>query len=70
MSEKYGLRLFGNIPLDLNIRHQADLGMPTVLAFPDSSISKIYHNIATKVAAQLSVLPIDLKLDNSQIVID
>lgn len=70
LAEKYGLRLFGNIPLDLNIRRQADLGMPTVLAFPDSNISKIYHDIATKVAAQLSILPLDLKLDSSQIVID
>lgn len=70
MADKYELRLLGNIPLDLNIRRQADLGMPTVLAFPDSNISKIYHDIAMKMAAQLSVLPIDLKLDSSQIVID
>lgn len=70
MALKYELRLLGNIPLDLNIRRQADLGMPTILAFPDSSISKIYHDIATRIAAQLSLLPIDLKLDSSQIVID
>ncbi len=70
MAAKYGVRLFGNIPLDLNIRRQADLGIPTVLAFPDSSISKIYHSIATNIVAQLSILPIDLKLDTSQIVID
>lgn len=70
MADKYGIRMLGSIPLDLNIRRQSDLGMPTVLAFPDSSVSKIYHDIATKMAAQLSILPIDLKLDNSAIVIE
>jgi len=70
MANKYDVRLLGNIPLDLSIRRQADLGMPTVLAFPDSSISKIYHNIATSMAAQLSKLSVDLKLDRSQIVIE
>jgi len=70
MANKYDVRLLGNIPLDLSIRRQADLGMTTVLAFPDRNISKIYHNMATSMAAQLSKLSVDLKLDRSQIVIE
>jgi ATP-binding protein involved in chromosome partitioning len=70
LASEYDLRLLGDIPLDLNIRQQSDLGTPAVLALPGSDISNSYHNIATKVAAQLSILPIDLKLDASQIVID
>ena len=70
MANKYGVRLLGNVPLDLSIREQADLGAPTVLAFPDSNVSKIYHNIATNMAAQLSMLPVDLKLDHSQIIVE
>ncbi len=63
MATKYGIRLLGNIPLDLNIRQQADLGKPTVLAFPESNISKIYHDIAVAAAAELSFLPVDLQLE-------
>ena len=70
MADKYEIRLLGNVPLDLNIRKQADLGIPTLLAFPDSAVSKIYNNVATKMAAQLSMLPIDYRLDPAQIVIE
>lgn len=70
MAAKYGLRLLGNIPLDVDIRKQADLGIPTVLALPNSNISQIYHNIAVSMSAQLSMLPVDLRLDPSQIVIE
>lgn len=71
LANKYQLRLLGNIPLDLNIRLQSDLGTPTVLVSPHSRISKIYHDIASSVAAELSKLPKDLAFMNSvPIVID
>ena len=70
MANKYEVRLLGNIPLDLSIRRQADLGIPTVLAFPDNNVSKIYHDVATSMAAQLSMLSVDLKFEPSKIIIE
>lgn len=70
MANKYETKLLGNVPLDLNIRKQADIGSPLVNACPGNSISKIYYEIAMNVAAQLSKLPIDLKLDLSEAIIE
>lgn len=70
MAEKYGVRLLGRIPLDLNVRKQSDSGLPNILVSPDSFSSVAYNNIATTMAAELSKLPIDLKLDPSNIILE
>ena len=70
MANKYATTLLGSVPLDLSIRKQADIGSPMVNALPQSKISKIYYEIAMNVAAQLSKLPIDLKLDLSEAIIE
>ncbi len=44
----------GAIPLHMDIRHHSDEGTPIVIAKPDSEHSKIYKNIALKIATKLS----------------
>lgn len=70
MANKYETKLLGKVPLDLNIRKYADVGSPIVSIDQNSSISKIYYEIAMNAAAQLSKLPIDLKLDLSEVIIE
>ena len=54
MSEQYDVELIGRVPLDAQIRQQADSGMPTVAADPESAVSAIYRDIARKAAARLA----------------
>jgi len=49
-----GINLLGSLPLELDIRKQADSGRPTVVADPDSRTSEIYRSIARSAAAKLS----------------
>ncbi len=46
--------MLGALPLDIQIREQADGGKPTVAAMPDSRIAEIYREIARKAAAKLA----------------
>jgi ATP-binding protein involved in chromosome partitioning len=50
-----GIPFFGEVPLDIAIRKQADLGSPIVIAMPEAPSSKILREIAQKVAAQVSI---------------
>ncbi len=54
MSKDYGVDLLGSLPLDIKIREMADGGKPTVVSDPDGAISKIYKDIARKVAAKIA----------------
>jgi len=51
MAEDYGVRLLGQLPLELAIRTQADSGTPTVVADPDSQAAVTYREIARRAAA-------------------
>jgi ATP-binding protein involved in chromosome partitioning len=51
--------LLAALPLDINIRQEADSGCPTVVAQPDSPITEIYRDLALKVAARLSLTKVD-----------
>lgn len=55
MSEDYGVDFLGSLPLDINIREQADAGNPTVANDTDGKISMMYREIARKTAAKLAV---------------
>lgn len=55
IAEQYEMPLLGQLPLDIQIRQQADAGTPTVIADPDSALSGIYRVIARKAAARLSL---------------
>ncbi len=50
MAADYNMDYLGALPLDMQIRLQADNGRPTVVADPDGSVSAIYKAIARKMA--------------------
>lgn len=54
MAEQYHLDLLGQLPLDMQIREDADSGHATVISDPDGAISKIYRTIAVRLAARLA----------------
>lgn len=54
MSKDYGIDLLGSLPLDINIREQADSGKPTVVADPDGRVAEIYRQIARRVAIKIA----------------
>ncbi|CAA9892072.1 antiporter inner membrane protein [Candidatus Methylobacter favarea] len=55
MAEVNKIDFLGALPLDINIRRQADSGRPTVVADPDSRSAQIYKEIARKTAAKLAL---------------
>jgi ATP-binding protein involved in chromosome partitioning len=50
----YSIPFLGALPLDLQIRAEADSGTPTVIADPDGRIAGIYKEIARKVAVRVA----------------
>ena len=54
MAAEYGMDYLGALPLDLQIRLQADSGKPTVVAEPDSEVAGIYKAVARKVALAIA----------------
>jgi ATP-binding protein involved in chromosome partitioning len=53
------VKMLAQLPLDANIAKHSDLGLPIVLAQPQHDISKMYHDIAIKLSADLSLLKKD-----------
>ena len=53
MCREYGTELLGALPLDINIREQADSGKPTVVADPDGRAAEIYRAIARRLAVKI-----------------
>ncbi len=54
-AEQLGIPFLGEVPLDIAIRMQSDMGSPIVLAQPDAPSSRVLRHIAEKVAAQVSI---------------
>ncbi len=52
-AERLGVPFLGEVPLQLQIREQADSGRPTAAVSPDSEAGKVYRAIADKVRAGL-----------------
>ena len=50
MAADYKMDYLGALPLDMQIRLQADNGRPTVVADPDGDVAAIYKAVARKVA--------------------
>src|SRR5450830_1763793 len=50
MAADYNMDYLGALPLDMQIRLQADSGKPTVVADPDGDVAAIYKAVARKVA--------------------
>lgn len=57
-AQAYHLPLLGQLPLTLAIRQDCDQGKPTVAKTPNDAISGTFKQIALKVSAQLSLLPV------------
>jgi ATP-binding protein involved in chromosome partitioning len=54
-AERQGIPFLGEVPLDLAIRSQSDIGQPIVIAQKDAPSSRTLRSIAEKVAAQVSI---------------
>ena len=54
MAEQYNMAYLGALPLDINIRLQADSGKPTVVADPDGEVAGIYKAVARRVAVGIA----------------
>ena len=55
IAQDYGVPLLGSLPLALSIREQTDAGRPTVIAEPDSEVTRIYLEAADQLQAALAV---------------
>ena len=54
MAAEYGMEYLGALPLDIQIRLQADSGKPTVVADPDGDVAGIYKAVARQVAIKIA----------------
>lgn len=69
MAQDYQVDLLGALPLDIQIRTQADSGKPTVVAEPESRIAAIYKEIARKAAIKIANAGLDYSSKFPNIVI-
>ncbi len=57
IADKYNLPLLGRLPLDIDIRKQADIGHPSVIADPKGAASNAYLDIADNIIRLLVKQP-------------
>ena len=69
MAAQYHVPYLGSLPLDIRIREQADSGMPTVVAIPESELAARYREIARNTAGRLSRQPRNKSLGLGKIVV-
>ena len=54
MASEYGMDYLGALPLDIQIRLQADSGKPTVVADANGKVAEIYKDMARRLAAKIA----------------
>jgi ATP-binding protein involved in chromosome partitioning len=54
MAAEYNMDYLGALPLNMQIRVQADSGKPTVVADPDGDVAGIYKSVARQVAIKIA----------------
>ena len=54
MAAQYGMDYLGSLPLNMQIRLQADSGKPTVVSDPDGEVAGIYKAVARQVAVKIA----------------
>jgi ATP-binding protein involved in chromosome partitioning len=54
MAADYAMDYLGALPLDMQIRMQADSGEPTVVSDPDGEVAALYKAVARKVAISIA----------------
>lgn len=70
MSKQFDIPLLGDLPLDGRIREQSDEGRPPMISEKDGEIASMYREIATKLAARLSLKPINYSASMPKIVVE
>lgn len=55
MAEQYQLELLGQLPLDIRIREQTDVGKPTLVTDPESPNALLYRAIAKRIMAKVAL---------------
>lgn len=60
MCRDFGIDFLGSLPLDIGIREQADSGLPTVVAQPESPAAELYRGIARRVAVAIAAKQRDM----------
>lgn len=70
MASDYDVSFLGGLPLDIQIREQADGGAPTVVANPDGAIADSYREISRRMSAALSHRARDFSANFPKIVIE
>jgi ATP-binding protein involved in chromosome partitioning len=56
LSQEYNVPFLGRVPLDVQVRVGGDSGRPIVLTDPESAAGQAFAQIATQVAARISVM--------------
>lgn len=56
LATDYNTEYLGSVPMDANVRQGGDSGEPIVVAYPESAAAKAIQEVASKVAARVSVL--------------
>lgn len=69
LAEQYGLPMLASIPLNNSIREMTDSGSPPVVEAPQSDYAKLFHDLALKVAAKLSLKAKDYSAKFPKIVV-
>jgi len=64
MAEQMGVPFLGRLPIYEPIRVGSDVGIPLVIAEPDSGAAKAFAAVASQAAAQVSMRAIKAELDN------
>ena len=54
MCKDYEIDFLGALPLDIKIREQTDIGIPSVIANPEGEIAATYRMIARKIAVKVA----------------
>jgi len=54
-ASEMGIPFLGEVPLDIPIRSQGDLGEPIVSSHPDAASSVVLRQISEQLAAQVSI---------------
>jgi len=54
LAEEYQMDYLGALPLDMQIRLQADSGKPTVVSDPEGDVAAVYMAVARKVAVAIA----------------
>ena len=60
MASEFGMDYFGALPLNMQIRLQADSGKPTVVADPEGEVAGIYKAVARQVAIKIAAKAKDM----------